>query len=89
MDFLVGLGTVEVTDCLESGLRSYSGYLVDMEGQVGHLLPRSGDLCAEVRCSLVADWCWGSTGFEETVVLRSRTCHSSSVVKQEKKSISL
>lgn len=88
MDFLVGLGIVEVTDCPESGLRSYSGYLVDMEGQVGHLLVSFGD-CAEVRCSLVADWCWGSTGFEETVVLRSRTCHSRSFVKQAKESISL
>lgn len=60
-----------------------------MEGQVGHLLVRFGDLCAEVRRSLVADWCGGSTGFEETVVLRSRTCHSSSFVKREKESISL
>lgn len=87
MDFLVGLGIVEVADCLESGLQSYSGYLADMEGQGGHLLARFGDLGVEVRCPLVADWCWGSTGLEETVVLRSLTCHSSSFVKQEKKSI--
>lgn len=57
MGILVGLGIVEVTDCPESALRSYSGYSADMEGQVGHLLARFGDLYAEVRCPLVADWC--------------------------------
>lgn len=56
---------------------SSTGFLVDVEGQVGYLLGGSGELQLEAVSCLVVSLCHV---FEETVVLHSQTCHSRSSV---------
>lgn len=59
---------------------SSTGFLVDVEGQVGYLLGGSGELQLEAVSCLVASLCHSLNVFEETVVLHSQTCHSRSSV---------
>lgn len=48
-------GKVCLVGCLEAGLQSSSGYLVDREGQVGYRLVILGDLCWDVGSCLAAN----------------------------------